>query len=155
MKKIPLTQGKYAFVDDDDYNNLSGYKWYYNKGYAVRGSSPKILMHRIINKTPKGMDTDHINRNTLDNRKQNLRGCTRSQNCTNRPAQKHGSSGFKGVSWHKHRKAWSAYVCVNKKMIYLGYFENKEDAAKAHDKKAKEIYGDFAYLNFAGGVSSR
>ncbi len=153
MKEIKLTQGKAAIVDDEDFEFLNQWKWSYNKGYASRGITlqcgkyGRIMMHRVINKTPEGLDTDHANGNRLDNRKSNLRTATRGENCTNRPIQKNNTSGFKGVSWHKYQKRWVAYVIKNKKTIHIGYFSSKEDAALAHNKKSLEIFGEFAVLN--------
>lgn len=147
MKTIQLSKGKEALVDDEDYEYLSQWKWYYNRGYAVRGANPKILMHRIVNNTPIGLDTDHINRNGLDNRKCNLRNATRQQNVIYRNKQKNNKSGYKGVSWHKHSNKWIAYVIINKKTKTIGYFKDIMDAVSAFDKKSKELFGEFAYLN--------
>ena len=89
MKKIKLSKGKYALVDDKDYDQLSKVSWHFNDLYATRGlvSDGKlktIYLHRFIANTPKGMETDHINQNKLDNRRENLRICTSSQNRTNK-----------------------------------------------------------------------
>jgi len=155
-KRIPLTQGKFAIVDDEDYERLSRFKWYTGKSrntfYAVR--SVKIMgkwitrkMDRDILNVPIGFQVDHINRNGLDNRKVNLRTCTLAQNVRNRKTPKH-SSKYKGVSWFKITKKWRAYIYPNNKFISLGYFMNEIDAAKAYDNKAKELFGEFACLNF-------
>ena len=107
MKKIKLTKGKYALVDDADFSRLNQWKWCYNEnGYATRGTHKRIngerisinySMHRLINKTPDNLFTDHINRNKLDNRKSNLRTITHQQNCFNLSPGKRNKSGCRGV----------------------------------------------------------
>ena len=154
---IKLTQGKYAIIDSEDFERINKHKWYtfYDNWnwYAVRnirkvnGKRTMQRMHRVIMNCPEGLEIDHRNHDTLDNRKCNLRICTHAQNHYNKKSQK-GISKFKGVSWHKRHKKWAAYIGLNNKDIYLGLFINEIDAAKAYDKKAKELFGDFAYLNF-------
>jgi len=107
-----------------------------------------LKMHRLVVDTPKGMSTDHINGDGLDNRKQNLRICTHAENQRNRGPQKNNKSGFKGVYWQKNRKTWYARIQHNKKLLYLGCFKDKKEAAKAYDRKAIELHGEFAWLNF-------
>jgi len=154
-KLIPLTQGKFAIVDADDYDELSRYKWHVNKGgrtyYASSQKKGKaIKMHRLIAGAPKGLFVDHINHNGLDNRKRNLRLCTRLENIRNQLPRRGGSSQYKGVCWRKREKKFVATICVDGKKLYLGYFDDEIEAAKAYDKKAKELFGQFAYLNFPG-----
>ena len=148
MKKIKLSRGKYTIVDDEDFEWLNRWKWSYNSlGYARMGQNYKtILMHRLIMNTPHGMETDHINGNGLDNRRSNLRICTRSQNKMNTCLSSKNTSGYKGVCWNKNSKKWRAEI-EYKKSICLGYFDNKIDAAKAYNQKAKELFGEFAKLN--------
>ncbi len=98
-------------------------------------------MHRVINKTPKGMDTDHINRDKLDNRKSNLRSVTRTINQYNRYIRKDNKSGYQGVYWDKSREIWSAYIDFNHKRLWLGYFENIKEAINARLNKESEFYG--------------
>ena len=151
-KLIYLTKGKVTVVDEDDYEELSKYKWYYHKGYAVRMLPPDedkkrkmLFMHiQIIGKVD-GLQTDHINRDGLDNRKDNLRHATASQNQWNQGPRK-GTSKYKGVSWSKIENQWCSQIQANKKII-IGYFDSETDAAKAYDEKSKELFGDFAYLN--------
>ena len=156
MKEIELTQGKVALVDDEDYEYLRQWKWYYgceggkNKsGYAVRSiTNPKralIFMHRVIMSTPTGMETDHINCNKIDNRKENLRVCTRLQNKKNNPLMKNNKTGYKGVSINNNR--YKVKISVNKKQIHLGYFDKVEDAAKTYNLAALKYHGKFARLN--------
>ena len=157
MKQIELTQNQYALVDDEDYNRLNKHKWcvMYSPGlkgyYAVRGiknGKPTLIyMHRIIMGAPKGMQIDHINHNILDNRKENLRVCTASQNGMNQKCRKNTTSEYKGVYWHKQNKKWRTRININGKRIYLGSFKSEIQAAKAYDKKAKILFGEFALLN--------
>jgi len=158
MKKIPLTKGKFAFVDDEDFESLNKWKWAYSSlGYAKRteylGGGRKnqksrgFYMHRVILKTPKGFETDHINRNGIDNRKCNLRIVTRQQNGCNRALQPNNTSGYRGVTWHKDRKKWMAQIKAKRKHYYLGLFNNKKDAARAYNSAAIRHFGKFAEIN--------
>lgn len=125
MKLIPLTQGYQAFVDDEDYKELSKHRWYYHDGYA---DSTKGKMHRIIMAAKKGAEVDHVNRNKLDNRKSNLRIATRSQNNHNVGLRKDNTSGQKGVSYFKPRNSWVARIQIEGKRFYLGSFKNRDQA---------------------------
>jgi len=109
-----------------------------------------MTMHRQIMNCPMDMVIDHINHNGLDNRRANLRLATRQQNSWNikkRPGKK--SSQFKGVSFCKRDKRWEAYIIYGKKHIFIGRYDDEETAARAYDTKAKELFGEFAYPNFA------
>lgn len=147
MKKIKLTQGKHALVDDEDFEWLNQWKWsFLSSGYAVRSRwsleekrYKMILMHREINKTPKGLTTDHINQNKLDNRKVNLRTVTKSQNAHNSKLFSTNTSGCKGVRYDKRFKNWEARIVSNYQEIYLGSFKNKQQAIKAR-KEAEQLY---------------
>ena len=152
VRYIPLTRGLHALVDAKNYEALSQYKWSVHdvgKGkarYAVRGcKGRKIFMHREIMKPPPGMVVDHINRNGIDNREENLRNCTRLQNLQNRYWDA-GQSQYRGVCPQGDK--WMATVGYNGETIYVGLFEDEVEAAKARDRKAHELAGDFAYLNF-------
>jgi hypothetical protein len=150
IKEIKLTQGKVAIVDDEDYAWLNQWKWCYSTaGYAIRairinGKRKTIFMHRIILKTPNDLFTDHINRNKLDNRRENLRICTASQNKANQSAQHNNTSGKKGVTWQKDIQRWKAQINFKQKIIYLGDFKDIEEAARAYAKKSFELFGEFA-----------
>lgn len=96
--------------------------------------------------TPKGMDTDHINHDRIDNRKSNLRICTASQNGSNRSIVS-SKSGFKGVTFHKHKSKWMSVTRHNGKQIHIGYYDTPEEAAKAYDKKARKLKGEFSCTN--------
>lgn len=139
MKKIKLTQDQYAIVDDDDYEMVMSLRWRYNK-YAlttIYENGVRICdfpMHRLINNTPAGFDTDHINQNRLDNRKSNLRTATRSQNNYNSDNPKDNKSGVKGVIWHKQGNKWWAYATLNGKQHSLGLYKIKQQAIKARQR---------------------
>ena len=172
MKYIQLTQGKRSIVDDDDYERLNKYNWSYtNHGYAQRrkiidGKSSIIHMHREIMGLTfnDGKFVDHINGDRLDNRKENLRLCTRTENNHNMKIGKHNKSGFKGVFHRTVKKKylgrdgtrktyhhWCAKIMINRKAILLGTFpyteEGKIQAAKAYNEAARKYYGEFAYIN--------
>lgn len=147
-QRIPLTRGKYAIVDPEDYERLNKYKWHARKGvntfYAgrtVRTDTKKhlIQMHREVIDPPCHLLVDHINRNGLDNRKANVRLATKSQNNLNRPyiKPKGSCSKYRGISWDKRRKKWKAQICFNSIQTKIGYFDNEIEAAKAYDKAAK------------------
>ena len=151
---IPLTQGKFAIVDAEDCEFLMQWKWCYSQGYAVRnGPSPErglILMHRVILERVGLKDfaeTDHINRDRADNRKCNLRAASRIQNGCNRNKQKNNSSGYTGICWCKRHKKWMAKIQVSGKVKFLGYFNNKKEAARVYNLAARMYHGDFSVLN--------
>lgn len=150
MKRIPLTQGKYALVDDDMFDYLSQWKWYTHKNknvyYAEKRRS--YAMHRLIMNAKKGQPVDHKNRNGLDNQKDNLRFATISQNAQNQKLQRGCSSRYKGVNWHKRDKKWQSRIKINNKTIHLGYHHNEIVAAWVYDQMAKNLFKEFARLNF-------
>lgn len=151
MPAIKLTRGYEALVDAADYEWLSQWNWWLTDGYASRqvsagrtkdsrGLVQTILMHRLIMQTPDGMDTDHINRNRLDNRRCNLRIVDRAQNNYNTGLWVNNTSGHKGVSWNKRTKSWRAYIGGVKGRIELGHFKNIDDAIAARlEAEAKVI----------------
>lgn len=150
MKNIELTgkygKNKYALVDDEDFEKINQYLWHLSgkyavKSYGVRPNRTKISMHRFIMNAEKGVMIDHINGNELDNRKCNLRLCTNSQNQMNAKKQSNSSSEYKGVT---KNKPWRA--SIGSKTI--GHFNTEIEAAEAYDSKAKELYGEFANINF-------
>ncbi len=163
MKEISLTQGKVALVDDGDYEYLNQWKWFAhkyknNKWYAERSEGwgvfeKKIRMHRIITNAPTGMEVDHKDNNGLNNQRQNLRVCTKSQNIANTNKIANTTSKFKGVSWRSDSKKWKAQIEVNKKAINLGSYSDPEEAARVYDDAATKYYGEFAKLNFPRRMS--
>ena len=151
-KQITLSQKKVALVDDEDFQNLSQWKWYASKDgntfYAARNdrslfSRKTIVMHRVIMSAPNELQVDHINGNGLDNRKLNLRLVTPHQNNLNKGRSKHNTSGYPGVSWHKGERKWQAYIQVNEKPIFLGKFVLKDDAIKARQEAELIYFGEF------------
>lgn len=158
MKRIKLTEGRFALVDENDYQYLK--KWYWRtdgQGYAMRtegtaykGTLKRIYLHRLIMDFPKKpLEIDHINGNRLDNRRENLRICTKRQNLLNRLKSKNKkTSKYIGVNFRKERKVWRATIKINGKQISIGSFNNERHAAMARDIWAKELFGEFAKLNF-------
>lgn len=155
MKKIPLSQGKFALVDDEDFEWLTKIKWYAVKQkdgtfYALGFLSGRksAYMHRLINNTPDGLHTDHINRDKLDNRRDNLRNASHSQNQYNRKNQSGvKSSKYKGVHWKKSHNKWYAQIRDNGKRKYLGMFNSEREAALAYNAYATKIHTSFSLLN--------
>lgn len=148
---IKLTQGYEAVVSSKDYPRLSQKKWHalvFPRGtYAgSMHNGSAIYMHRFITDCPKGMVVDHINGNTLDNRRENLRVCTNAQNLTN-TRKKTSNTKYKGVHRQKGRTNYMAVIGHGGKCIYLGTFETEELAAQAYNDKAIELHGEYASLN--------
>lgn len=166
MKTILLTKGYYAKVDDDDYDRVNSFKWRAIKNSSgsvhaarmgqKRNKQKNIKMHRFILNAPKGRFVDHINYDCLDNRRKNLRLCTPHESSYHRRAKPNSSSKYKGVFWEKGKiykgkqylGKWQAQIKHNYKAIYIGRYDSEIEAAKAYDKKARELYGEFAELNF-------
>lgn len=153
-KIIPLSSGFVAEVDASDYKWLSQWKWYAHKsrsGYyaARRGADKKfIYMHRAILECPEGVTADHINGDGLNNKRNNLRIATYSQNNCNRgKIKRRCSSGFLGVYRNKLRNKWIAQIKINGVQKHLGSFDCEADAAKVRDLAAIKHQGEFARLN--------
>ena len=154
MKTINLTQGKVALVDDEDFEELNKYKWFAFKNgntfYALRSAKTinkkrkVIYMHRVLANTPDGMNTDHKDRDGLNNQKSNLRACTYAENCRNKLKAPNNTSGYKGVHFHKASQKWTAYLRVDKKAISFGYFDSKEMAHQAYVEGVKKHHKEFA-----------
>ena len=156
-RRIKLTQNRYAKVEPRDFEKLNKHKWYakrcMNRFYAHRKNEAGINvgMHREIMKPWRGYCVDHINGDGLDNRRANLRIVTIAENNYNkRKSLNVRSSQYKGVSIDKRNKKWRAIIYYKYRKISLGSYENEIDAAKAYDEAAKELFGEFAKLNFDG-----
>lgn len=161
MKEIPLTRGKVAIVDDADYEELAKHRWYAvpksKRGhlwYACRGKGPqgaqkKIYMHRTIMGFPDSF-IDHINRDGLDNRRENLRTTDQTLNMANQAKFPGTSSKYKGVYYRANRDAWIAHIKHKEKtgkQIRIGYFKSEDEAALAYNAAALELFGEHARLN--------
>lgn len=149
---IPLTKGEFCVVDEADAEMVLQHRWYTNdRGlgyrYAIRTApSGSEYLHRLIAGAERGEVVDHINGNTLDNRRDNLRVCTHQQNifnCKCRPSK----SGFKGVYLYHDKRRWAATITVGGKRTWLGLFDDPKEAARAYDAAAKERFGEYARLN--------
>lgn len=142
--------GREFYFDMDDYDLIKDYCWtegkdyrsdyYYLRAYDVQ-TQKNISMLQVLG----CKSWDHIDRNTFNNRRYNLRPATMSENATNRSLQKNNTSGVKGVYWHKGMQKWRAQINVNKKRINIGYFNTIEEATIARLAKAKELHGEFFY----------
>jgi hypothetical protein len=156
MKRIPLTQGRFAIVDDEDFEMVSAWKWCMGAGgYAsryVRIGPVRIhvLMHRMILLPDPGSKVDHISGDKLDNRRANLRVCSVSENNCNQGCYRNNSSGYKGVDWCSRKRRWRAQIAKDGRHYSLGLFRDKSTAARVYDAAAREIHGAFASLNFPG-----
>lgn len=157
MKTIELTQGQVALVNDEDYADLTKYKWHVHKykklWYAQRNLKKvngysSLGMHRVIMNCPEDMVVDHINHNGLDNRKENLRVCFRIQNRWNTTFSA-GVSKYKGVRFLQNR--WHAQIGANRKKIHIGYYDTEELAALAYNEAAIKYHKEFAALNIIKG----
>lgn len=164
MKEIPLSNGMVALVDDEDWETLSQYRWHANprphrasrggrNWYAYRqeyrdGTTKTLSMHRQILGAKQGQDIDHRDGNGLNNCRSNLRFASKSQNMANRDVPKPAASGFRGVSWRPEKSKWYARINAFCRTRHLGYFHSPEQAARAYDRAAAELFGDFARLNF-------
>lgn len=154
MKILELQNGHTAIVDDDDFNRLKKFKWFFKlDGYATRhtsyrrGHESMQLLHRLIMAEPHGYQIDHKNGNRLDCRKVNLRIVTNQQNGFNRGLPSNNKSGAKGVCWDKARQKWTVGIGLNGKRIALGRFSSKEAAIAAYNTAAAKLHGEFARLN--------
>lgn len=157
-REIALTNGGYAVVDDEDHERLAAHSWRRSSEcYAVRAErcgsrSQRIIgMHQVVLPVGPGLVPDHIDRDGLNNRRSNLRPATRAQNKANSPGHRNRGCRYKGVSLRpgKGRTSYRASISVNGKSRFIGgSFQTEEAAAKAYDKAALEVFGEFALVNF-------
>lgn len=162
MKQIPLTQGLIALVDDEDFEDVSKYNWHakinkktgreyamrwniYRDKDGVKKKNPVYLHWHVMGGKREGFQIDHVSRDSLDNRKENLRWATASQNSYNKKS-KVGKSGYRGV--HIVQWGYQASVSINGKRTHIAYSKDPLVCAKAYDEAAKKHYGEFAMLNF-------
>lgn len=144
-KLIPLTQGKYAIVDNEDFDRLKDINWKFNGGYAHNNNLGRL--HRNIMDVKEGDVVDHIDGNPLNNRRNNLRVCTQQENIYNSRPSRTNVSKYKGVTKLNEDK-YLARIYKEGKVMRIGLFSSAEEAGRAYDTKAKELFGEFAYLNF-------
>jgi hypothetical protein len=146
MMEIILLRGEISKVSDEDFKELSRYTWYLkDTGYAITFINRKqISLHRFIMNPPLNMQVDHINGDKLDNRRENLRVCTQTENLRNSGINKNNTSGFIGISYDKERKTYNPSITVDCRHINLGRYINIEDALIVRLKAEKKYYGDFA-----------
>lgn len=152
MREIVLTKGYVTIVDDDIYDCISSYKWYYLNGYAVRdisidGKRKKVRMHRFIYELNNGkvrddIIVDHINRDSLDNTSENLRAVNKKENNTNKSKRKNSSSKYMGVRKNKQSGNWVAEIRKNGKRVYSESFNDEIASANAYNHHAKLIHGE-------------
>jgi hypothetical protein len=139
-----------VIIDTEDWDRIKNYKWcitYNNKklvAVVTAFNGRLIYLHDFILNEKL---IDHADMNPLLNCKFNLRKCNKMQNAQNRGLNKNNISGFKGVSWSKSKNKWRAYININYKQLFLGYFSDKIKAAQIYNDKAKELFGNFARLN--------
>ena len=159
FRQIRLTEGKFTIVDPADFYRLNSFNWLTcgknDNLYAARvirtptGRLNTILMHKEILDAPLGLLVDHRNTDSLDNRRANLRLATPSQNsCNSRRDKSNTYSRYRGVSFSKRKGKWFAAIRANGRKLWLGYFDNELDAAKAYDAAARKYHKEFAQLNF-------
>jgi hypothetical protein len=157
--EIPLTHGQVAVVDAASYDvvrdslwwavlNVDTRSWYAIGQFNHRGTG----MSRELLGNPVGLDVDHIDHDTLNNRMANLRAATTSGNMANRRPNRNTTSRFKGVAWKKQNRQWVAQIAVQKRKLHIGLFRTEEEAARAYDAAARLHFGEFAFTNEDAGL---
>lgn len=144
-------KGEEFWFDLEDYDKIKNYCWYKNnQGYLISfdyNSNKKIRLHRLIMNPTSDQIIDHINHNTIDNRKSNLRIVTYSQNLMNKSLVSSNTSGITGVSWYEKRNKWKSYITINKKQKFLGYFDNFEDAVRTRKEAEVKYFGEYRNIS--------
>lgn len=161
VKTISLTNSnELVLVDNIDYEYLIQWNWqlcirptnkFIQRCQRINNIKYVFIISRVIAERMNldlTNEIDHIDRNPLNNQRDNLRSATKSQNKANTPARRNNTTGFKGVTFHPGTQKYRAQIMINKKLKHLGLFVDPENAAKAYDKAAKLYFGEFAYLNF-------
>lgn len=158
MRLIPLTRGLFAQVDDEDFERLAQHKWFAQRSrgtyYAqrtvtvARNKRKTVHMHREVLSVPDGLQCDHIDGDGLNNQRANLRTCTHWENRLNTKKCGTAKSRFIGVTRAHPGANWQASIKVHGRRYHLGSFAIEEDAARARDARAREVFGAFAQLNF-------
>lgn len=155
--ELKLRDGDITLVDEEDFAELSKWRWYSRNGYVLRvmlsseegyHRGRKVSMHRVIMNCPNGFEVDHIDGNGLNNRRENLRVVTHLQNAANKRSNANTSSKYRGVNWCKKDKRWRAQIMYKYVPYHLGNFESEVDAALAYDTKAREFWKEFGRYNF-------
>lgn len=157
MAELVLPTGHVALVDEGDLDLIKPYRWLHRAGWSTsyvgagirlpNGKPGTLYLHRLITGAEPGQVVDHANHNGLDNRRANLRLCTATQNNGNMRTPVTNKSGYKGVNWVPSRGKWRAEIWKCRRKHFLGSFTNPEDAARAYNAAALELYGEFALLN--------
>jgi hypothetical protein len=161
--RIPLTQNKFARVSIQDAERVMAYSWSVMrvglKEYGVRsqhviGSRQPlaVLLHRFIMQPDPDQEVDHVDNDGLKCTRDNLRVCTHAQNNQNKGLRADSKSGFKGVGWNSQKKKWQARISANKSHHHIGFFDNKKDAARAYDREALRLHGEYARTNESLGL---
>lgn len=151
MREIPLGRSNLvALVDEEDYERIAAHKWHTRVDrrairWADGANSRRVLMHREVVSAPDGVIVDHANGDTLDNRRSNLRICTAAQNAWNVRAVR--GKRFKGVQRYEPNR-WRARIRINGHLTHIGSFGSEVEAALAYDVIARQLFGEFACLNF-------
>lgn len=157
MRELILSKGHISYVDDEDYEWLSGWKWsvttsgkilYAQRSIYSNNTQRSILLHRfLLGVSGRGIMVDHVDHNGLNNQRSNLRVCNSSQNQSNMKSHEDSTSKYVGVSWVKSRKRWNAAIGVNYKVIQLGRYKTEQEAALAYNSAAIKYKGEYANLN--------
>lgn len=152
-KLVDVGHEMHALVDDEDFQNVSRYRWWLarrHRNFYAMGivSGQRVYLHRFIMSPPEGMVVDHMNRNGLDCRRSNMRITSKTKNAQNTRHRSHNTSGFRGVYFCKQTGRWRAEIRCNGKVKKLGRYHDKVHAARVYDVNAVELHGEFATLNF-------